>query len=505
MATTLSFTPIFERVCAALIEENISAYLVGGAVRDALLSKPIHDYDFILPGDALKVARRLADQLGAAYFPLDVERGTARLIYSLEGEQRHMLDFAALRGPDLESDLRARDFTVNAIAIDVSRPQELLDPLGGAADLLSKTLRSCSQNSFRDDPVRILRAIRMAAGFDLKIPSEVRNQMRESVHRLPRVSPERLRDELFRILEGKKPHTAIQVLELLGVLPFVLPELPALKDISQSAPHIKEVWGHTLDVVRNLEAILSVLTSTYDPDSTGNLITGLASLRLGRYRQQFIEHLSSPLVPDRNLRPLLFLAALYHDIAKPQTRQVEDGGRIRFIGHERVGEGVIAGRGRALRLSNDEIARQKTIVRHHMRPSLLAHESGGPSRRAIYRFFRDTGVAGVDICLLSLADVWATYGTTLPQDRWERQLDVVRALLEAWWERPEQQVRPKTLVTGHELIDQFGLEPGPKIGELLEALREAQAVGDVNTPQEALNFARERLNDQSHSNFKARE
>jgi putative nucleotidyltransferase with HDIG domain len=216
-------------------------------------------------------------------------------------------------------------------------------------------------------------------------------------------------------------------------------------------------------------------------------------MRLGRYREQIARHLANEPVIDRPVKSLLFLAALYHDIGKPQTQSIEDNGRIRYFNHDRVGAKVITKRAEAFRLSNAEADRLGVIVRHHMRPSLLSHTEGGPSRRAIYRFFRDTGQAGVDICLLSLADVWATYGTTLPQERWERQVDTVRTLLEAWWEGSQELIRPPALITGHDLINHLNLNPGPIIGEILESLREAQVEKEVSTRQEALVFCEEYL------------
>lgn len=490
-----NFSPLLERIRSAL-PSGTPVYLVGGAVRDALLAHPVHDYDFVLPGDALRAARRVANKIGAAYFPLDAERGTARLIFTDEQGSRRVLDFAALRGPDLESDLRDRDFTVNALAVDVCNPQALLDPLGGAADLWNKTLRACSPTSLTSDPVRILRAIRMAAGFGFHILPETRKFMRQAVPLLPRVSSERLRDELFRILGGPQPHTAIRALDMLGVLQHVLPELISLKNVTQSPPHVRDVWGHTLDTLRNLDILLTVLGSQHDPDASANLTLGVAVMRLGRYRQQISAHLQASLVPERPLRSLLFLAALYHDIGKPETRHLDENGRIRFFDHDQIGADIISSRGRALHLSNTEIDRLGAVVRHHMRPTLLAHSERGPSPRAVYRFFRATGIAGVDICLLSLADLLATYGTTLPQERWARQVDVVGALLEAWWERPEKHVSPPALISGHDLISEFGLEPGSLIGELLEMVHEAQAVGDVSSREGALALASESLSDE---------
>lgn len=486
---------LLERV-RSLIPTELQIFLVGGAVRDALLSRPTRDLDFVLSGDVLGFSRRLADQLGAAYYPLDTERGTARLILILPDGSREVLDFAMLRGADLESDLRARDFTINAIAISVHDPQVLLDPLGGAKDLRTGRIRSCSVTAFQDDPVRILRAIRLAAAFGFQILPDTLRQMRQALEGLPKVSAERLRDELFRILEGPKPASAIRALELMGVLPYILPELSTLKGVKQSAPHLLDVWEHTLDVVQKLEIVLGRLALQHDPDAAANLAMGQLSLRLGRYRHQVQEHLKAGLNPGRDLRAILVLAALYHDAGKPATQQVDETGRIRFYEHEQVSTRIVSERAHFLKLSNDEIERLKTIVRHHMRPLLLAQSERPPTRRAIYRFFRDTGPAGVDICLLSLADTLATYGPSLPQDTWAHQLDVIRALLEAWWERPEENVSPPALVDGRLLIEIFNLRPGPLIGRLLDMVREAQAAGEIIDRQAALELVREFLEKQ---------
>ncbi len=484
----LQFSPLLDQV-RAVLPRGARLYLVGGAVRDALLSQPSHDLDFAVPGDALKLARRLADRLGAAYYPLDAERSTARVILTPEEGQRHNLDFAALRGPDLQADLRDRDFTVNAMAVEVRSPQALLDPLGGAADLHAKTLRACSASSFRDDPVRVLRAIRLAAGLDLSITTETRAQMREAVSALPKVSPERICFELVRILAGPRPAASIRAADVLGALPHVLPELETLKGLAQTRPHLHDAWEHTLSAVRGLERLLRVLTEDFDPEADANLFNALVSHRLGRYRQQIDEYLRSTLVMERPLRALLFLAALYHDIGKPgSSQQEEETGRIRFLKHEHGGARIVAERARQLHLSNKEIAWLETVVKHHMRPTWLAHEKGGVSSRSVYRFFRDTGAAGVGIGLLSLADLLGTYGQTMPQERWERQLDVVRSLLDAWWQKSADCVDPPALISGHDLIRTFDLDPSPLIGELLEAVREAQVVGQVGSRQEALNF-----------------
>jgi len=491
-ATPLSFLELLEKV-RAVLPSGLAVYAVGGAVRDELLGRPIHDVDFVVSGDALKIGRRAANALGGAYYPLDEQRDTARVILSQPDGSRLALDFAAQRGPDLESDLRARDFTLNAMAVELSDPQTLLDPLEGAADLRARRLRACSPTAFEDDPLRILRGVRLATGFGFHILPETRHLMRQSVERLPSISPERLRDELFRILDGPQPATALRALELLGGLFYILPELPALKGVTQSPPHFEDVWDHTLSVLQKLESVLKTLALPHDPEAAANLALAPLSLRLGRFREQLQAHLSVSINPLRSVRALLFMAALYHDIAKPDTRQVEGSGRIRFFEHELVGEQVVARRASELHLSNDEIERLKKIVHHHMRPLLLAQTGQLPTRRAVYRFFHATGPAGVDVCLLSLADSLATYGSELPQDLWGQQIDVIRTLLEAWWERPDESVSPPVLIDGHDLMQALNLEPGPEVGRLLELVREAQASGEVHDQAGALAMARARL------------
>jgi poly(A) polymerase len=471
-------------------------YLVGGAVRDILLNKPSYDLDFVTSGDAMKISRKLADQLGAAYFPLDVRRNVARIVIKTTEDdikatsQIRRVDISKYQGADLDHDLKGRDFTINALAIPIHDPARLIDPTGGAADLLSKQLRACSENSFLNDPVRILRAVRFSVNLQLNIETDTLRLIREAMVHLPEVSAERLRDELFRMLALPHPATCLRIMDKLGALGVVLPEVSDLKQVQQSAPHVLDAWNHTLDTLNRLESLLEVLALEFNPDKASNLALGMVALQLGRYREDLSAHMNNALNPERPHRGLIFLAGLYHDVGKLSTQSLDEDGKIKFISHEQIGSQLAEKRGTELKLSNPEVARLATIVSHHMRPSLLSHAQDPPSKRAVYRFFKDTGAAGIDICLLSLADVLATYGATLPPDRWSRHLQVVRTLFHAWWENREEQILPMVILNGEELITEFNLESGPIIGYILESVREAQITGEIQTKEEAIKLVK---------------
>lgn len=464
----------------AVLPGDIPVYLVGGAVRDLLLGRPVHDLDFAVASDALGLARQVARGLRAAYYPLDELRDTGRVVWKQAQGRSQILDFAVFRGPTLESDLCARDFTLNAIALDLRNLQELIDPLGGGADLQQRILRACSRTAVSDDPVRILRAVRQAVDLNLHIEAETHSWIRQAVHLLPAVSAERLRDELFRMLDGNRPALALRLLEVLGVLQHLLPELPALKGQHLPAVQSQNAWEHTLSVVQNLAAIWSALSREPNPDAAANWRMGLVSLRLGRYRPQLDAHLVNTLNPLRSVRALVCLAACYHALAEIKTGPV--------AAHPAE---VTSRRGSDLRLSRDEIERWMTIHRHFVRLAALIRGEEPLSRRLIYRFFREAGPAGVDISCLSLADTLATYGAGLADTAWIKQMDRVRLLLQAWWEQPDEMIRPAALLDGRELMATLQIMPGPQVGTLLEAIREAQAAGDICDRAQALALARQ--------------
>jgi putative nucleotidyltransferase with HDIG domain len=476
-------------------ERGVRVWPVGGAVRDALLGRPVRDWDFAVDGDALGLARAVADALGGAYFPLDAERGAGRAIVTAADGTRRELDFAALRGGDLETDLSVRDFTVNALALEGTGA--LVDPTGGEADLAAGRIRATSERAFRDDPVRLLRAVRVAAELGFEIEPQTAAWIRRDAALLALPAAERVRDEFVRVLALPGAAAHLQQLDELGLLPPVVPELEPLKRVTQSPPHRFDVWRHTLLVVDAVEcAVAAVAGREVGPPALAGVppaAWGDLARVLGQFADDVAAHLAVEVSGGRDRALLLKLAALLHDVGKPETRSQGEDGRIHFYDHEPVGARIAAVRVQALRFSRGEVERVRAIVEGHLRPAHLAR-ADRVTRRAVYRYFRATGDAGVDIVLLCLADHLATWGPDLRERRWARRLDVAETLLAHYFERYEETVAPPPLVTGHDLMAELGLDAGPGIGRLLEALREAQAAGEVGTRAEALALARQLSN-----------
>jgi tRNA nucleotidyltransferase/poly(A) polymerase len=381
---------------------------------------------------------------------------------------------------------------VNALAVSLAG--QWIDPLGGQADLKAKRLRQCGPASLESDPVRALRAVRLAAQLDFQIERGTRNAARKVAPLIESVAAERVRDEFMKMLGGRRVAASLRAMDALGLLARVVPELSELKGVAQSAPHVYDAWEHTLAVVDHLERLLLVLGRVHDVDAASEYALGYAAGRVGRYRTEISDHLEHELSVGRSTRPLLFFIALMHDIAKPLTRTVEAGGRIRFFDHEVKGAEITEARAIELRLSADEVARAAAVVRHHMRPGLLA-QGGTVTPRAVYRFFRDVGLAGVDVCLLTLADLLGTRGVELGREEWGARVDTVVALLDGYYRQPEKVVRPPALITGEDVMA-LGVPQGRAVGQLLEAVREAQAVGEVSTREAAIELVRRLVSSQ---------
>jgi poly(A) polymerase len=483
--------PLLTRVSEFLTKQGIRSYLTGGFIRDVLLGRDTADIDIALAKDALQIAPEAAITLGGKYVPLDEVNRVGRIILVNQGapsaKGRWQIDLTTIKD-DIEHDLGQRDFTVDAIAIDLEEVGKqqvdvpLIDPFNGWDDLRQRVIRAVAETAFASDAVRLLRAVRLAAELGFTIDPETESLIQRSSHLVNTVAAERIREELLRLLAISQSGRFLRYLDALGLLTAIVPELAQLKGVKQPPEHFWDVFDHSIETVAAADFLLRQGALEYATDQV---------LAVVPWSEVLAKHFAREVSSGSTRGSLLKLAALLHDIAKPQTRAIDENGRMRFLGHTKEGATTVVNILERLRFSAREVKLVEAMVRHHLRPVQMSHEQL-PTRRAIYRYFRDTADAGIDTLFLSLADHLAARGPHLDRTEWQEHAQMVDYVL-AQRLQEENLVIPPKLIDGHDLINIFGLSPGPQIGELLESVREVQAAGEVSTKEEALAYVRKRL------------
>jgi putative nucleotidyltransferase with HDIG domain len=441
------------------------AWLVGGALRDELLGRRTADADVVVDGDVRAVARALARRAGGHPFALSEAFGAWRVIAR---DHAWQVDLTPLANRALEQDLARRDLTVNAIARRLGT-DELIDPFGGCEDLHARLLRMVGRTAFEDDPLRTLRLARLSGELEFEIERETLAAAAAAAPGLRRVAPERVFAEIRAIVCGPRPLDALRAMAAVGATTVVLPELSALHGVEQSVYHHLDVHDHTLEVLdRTLEL-------EHDPGAVfGELAADLAAL------------LAEPMANEMTRGEALRFGALLHDAAKPATRAVSDEGRVTFLGHDEAGAelvGEILGR---LRASERLVTYVQALTRHHLTLGFLVREAP-LTRRAVYRYLRDCEPVEVDVTLLSVADRLATRGRG-SDVAIERHLELAREMMRealSW-----HAARPRPPIRGDQLARALGIEPGPRLGALLEELEEAAFAGELHGEQAAVALAR---------------
>jgi len=492
-------------------------YIVGGFIRDWLLERKTNDIDIAVSGAALTIAREVAEEIGGKFVLLDDVNNVARVVV-IENEQPRVtsqnqelrgadwhFDFSPFTG-DIETDLARRDFTINAMALELSQfvtastatkmssrksasflteeqsPLKLIDPFSGREDLRDKIVRGVSEQIFEADAARLLRAIRLAAELDFAIEPKTESLIRRYSQTITEVPGERVREELLRLLTLPRTVYHLRYLDKLGLLLALIPELAESKGVEQPTVHFWDVFEHSLQTVAAIEFLIRESDWEYSNDDM---------LSTAPWSDMIDRHLSQEVSSGSNHKVLLKLAGLFHDIAKPMTKSIDDTGRARFLGHTKQGAAMTANILERLRFSNREIRLVESLVYHHLRPVQMAHEEF-PTQRAIYRYFRDTGEAGIDILILALADYLASRGPLVSMEEWGKNCQLINYILA---EHDKQQVKilPVKLIDGHDIMKNFDLAPGPLIGKLLAIVNEAHASGELSTKEEALALIRREL------------
>lgn len=468
----LAWPEIVSQLQGIVAEFDRPVFLVGGAVRDALAGRAVHDIDLALAHGGVRTSRRIANALGGDCYALDRERDVGRALLEVEGGQVRV-DVARFRGPELYADLLDRDFTINAMAVELAGDCDLLiDPLGGEEDLRARRLRHCHADSLAHDPLRVLRALRLAAQFGFQIERNTRESMRAAREQLSACSAERIRDEFWRLLEMPQASAAIRAAAASAVLEVLMPELGELRRRPASGEDYGDAWQECLAVLERLQRVVSAFTGRRHEEHGASFGAGMLVMQLGRWRSDLQQHLRTTWPDQRSHRALLMFGGLYSTSGQADDNAAQ-----------------AVERAKALCLSNGECDRLGRMLR--WQKEVLSLDAG--SRLSLHRFWRGAGDAGVDACLLAASAYLGVAGSRLNHQDWLERVDRLTRILRARFEEMDTLIDPPSLLDGHGLMRELNLSPGPLVGDLLVQIREAQAIGSVRTRDEALALARDLL------------
>lgn len=465
----MSGTPFAEALGAVRAGlAGTAAWLVGGVPRDRVLGRDTFDLDIVVDAPTETAARAISRAAGgAACFELSEDFSGWRVVARNRSWQ---VDVQPLRGGSLSADLALRDFTVNAIAEPIAGGESIYDPLGGMADLAAHRLRMASPGTFADDPLRVLRLVRLALDLGFEPDPDTAHAASVAAPGLGGVSGERVFMELRRILASPCALDGLRLMGSLGITAAVLPELHALHGVRQSRYHHLDVYGHTLEVLEHTVALQA------DPAAT------LGSAELAG---PVTELLSEPLADELTRGEALRWGALLHDAAKPLTRATRPDGRgVTFFGHDARGAELARNVLERMRASERVRAHVAGLVRHHLRLGFLVHQPQPLARRVVFDYLQATSPVEADVTLLSIADRLATRGDRADEsiDAHMRLAGPVLADALSW----RAHGPPVPLWRGDELAGQLEIPTGPRLGEILRELTAAQYAGEICTREQAL-------------------
>jgi poly(A) polymerase len=441
------------------------AFIVGGSVRDLLLGRTPTDYDIAVTGNPEQFANKLIDESKGHLVRLG--KPGRMIIRVITGD--NIFDISSLNGTSIEDDLNQRDFTINAIAYDLNS-EEIIDCLGSLQDLADKKVRMISNDIFKKDPIRMIRAYRIGACLNFDIEAKTISAIKSDRKRLKTVPGERIRMEVLTMFDASTSYPYLSQMAINGLLTAVFPDLERLKGCSQNHHHNFDVFEHTMKAYGHLETMLNN-PKQFLPDVSAKI-------------RQYIE----------NKRPALIKCAiLLHDIGKPLMKTLDSDGRYHFYGHARKSADIAQNISQRLRFSNHERRFIDSVIRNHLRPLSLftAYEKQTLSQKAITRFYKKCGENTPALLMLAMADTKAKKNKT--NQKINPVNPFLKKLLFEYFHNYEPLSYEPPLVTGRDLIHVFGLTPSPLFRKLLDLVNDAKLTKTVNNRSEALEFIKDAL------------
>ena len=481
------------------LKRGASVYLVGGFLRDQFLNREGYDFDFTVSEDAIALSKAFSRIIKGAFVLLDEEHPCGRVVKK-EDNSLWTFDFSDFRAPTLEKDLSLRDFTINTLCLNIKDINEddfdlkgTLDYQGAVKDLTSKTVRMVAARAFLDDPLRLMRAFSLFAQLGFKIEAKTFKQIQKDVGLINKVSTERVREELFKVLSSNLTFETFIMMKKANLLDKVIPQLSIMEGIHQGGYHHLDVWHHSLEVMKQFEELVKEIELGVIGSEAKKFIKESSRpfevpLIKSKDSLNFIhDYLQQEIAGGHKRYALLKFACLVHDIGKPGTKKKE-ANRMTFHGHEHVGADITRIIAKQLKLSVKERHFLEDMVTYHLRPGYLSNFKK-PSDRMVFRFLRDTKEEALSVLLLALADQRATRGPLTTKIKHEHHRKVCWQTIEQFIESANKNPEVR-LITGNDLIKRLKLKPSPLFAKILNNVGEAQSLGKILTKDEALALAR---------------
>ncbi len=453
---------------------NTNVFLVGGAIRDSLCrsSKELKDFDFAVEKHALEIAKEFSKISNASLVILDEENKFYRVVYKTK---KHFLnyDFTEFRGKNLLEDLRNRDFTINALAIHLKDLLEkkqiyncIIDPFGGLEDIKKRILRMIEEKAFLTDPLRILRTFSLSANLEFEISKDTLKAIKKYKEKIKKVAKERIKEELFKIFSVRYSYKYFFLMDKFRVLDVLIPQARLMRRVGKGGYHHLNSWDHSLETLMRLELLYE---------------------RRLKKDKKLSDYLNQVISSNHTRYQLLKFASLLHDIGKPFAYKRKEKKTI-FYEHEKIGAQITQDLVKSMRLSSDEVNFLQKLVFYHLRPGFMVQDLRFPTKRAIFRFFKDTDPEGISILILAIADYRATRGKLSSKKEKRRKEEIFFKIIK---EKLEENPPPPKLIDGYLVMKKFDIPPSPLVGKILDEVRELQILGKIRTKKQALEVAKE--------------
>ena len=443
-------------------------FVVGGTVRDFLLGKKSYDKDLIICGmEAKEFAEKLHKIFESAYVPLDEENKIYRIVLhkSADNEPQNMIDVTNPIGDSIEQDLRRRDLTINAIAVDI-HTGEVLDLFGGISDLQNKLLNYIEEINFVDDPLRLLRVYRFQATLGFELTPETLNAVCKYTDLIQKSAKERINYELMKLFNGDFTEKALLNMNKTWFLEKIFPVVKELKQVPPNTHHHLDLFHHSVETVKQIQ----ILYEQADEQVKAHL----NKVDFGGFPR--LAHLK--------------LAGFLHDIGKFSTWTIDqDTGRHRFIKHDDVGAKLAKPLLKKLCFSNKQIDYISDLIKNHIYPAQLM-TSADVNEKAMTRYLRKLGDNVVDNIILAKADRLSARGEAITEEMVEQNINGLNKLLDFYFVSLETLAPLPKLIDGHDVMQILNIKPSPLLGEILNALHEKQLDGEINTKDEAIKFVK---------------